>query len=60
MEKKYEPGDRVMVNNRGKAIILAVIGKGHETTLERGGRTLPFCEREIIEAYMEQKKARSQ
>ena len=40
--------------------ILAVIGKGHETTLERGGRTLPFCERAIIEAYMEQKKARSQ
>ena len=27
VEKKYEPGDRVMVNNRGKAIILAVIGK---------------------------------
>ena len=37
--------------------ILAVIGKGHETTLERGGQTLPFCEREIIETYMKQKKA---
>ena len=36
--------------------ILAVLGKGHETTLERGGQTLPFCEREIIETYMKEKR----
>ena len=42
VEKKYEPGDRVMVNNRGKAIILAVIGKnGVEEIL-----TLPLTEAE--------------
>lgn len=40
-----EPGD-----------IVAVIGKGHETTLQRGGEALPFCEREILQEYMEQKK----
>lgn len=26
-KKKYQPGDKVYVNNRGKAVILAVIGK---------------------------------
>ena len=37
--------------------MIAVIGKGHETTLQRGGETLPFCEREILQTYMKQKKA---
>ena len=37
--------------------IVAVIGKGHETTLQRGEETLPFCEREILQAYMKQKQA---
>lgn len=37
--------------------ILAVLGKGHEQTLERGDETLPFCEREILQEYMKQKKA---
>ena len=32
--------------------IVAVIGKGHERTLQRGDETLPFCEREIIQNYM--------
>ncbi|EFB77474.1 UDP-N-acetylmuramoyl-L-alanyl-D-glutamate--2,6-diaminopimelate ligase [Subdoligranulum variabile] len=32
--------------------IVAVIGKGHETTLQRGSETIPFCEREIIRNYM--------
>jgi len=36
--------------------IVAVIGKGHETTLQRGGEALPFDERQIIETYMKQKK----
>lgn len=37
--------------------IVAIIGKGHETTLDRGGETLPFDERKIIETYMKQKKS---
>ena len=37
--------------------IVAVIGKGHETTIQRGSQTLPFCEREILEQYMNAKKA---
>lgn len=37
--------------------MIAVIGKGHETTLQRGGEPLPFCEREILQTYMKQKKA---
>ena len=32
--------------------ILAIIGKGHETTLDRGGVRLPFPEREIIEEHL--------
>lgn len=32
--------------------IVAIIGKGHETMLERDGVKLPFPEREIIEEYM--------
>lgn len=32
--------------------MIAVIGKGHEKTLERGGLCLPFCERSLIEEYM--------
>ena len=35
-----------------KGEIVAIIGKGHEATLERGGLTLPFPEREIVEEYM--------
>lgn len=37
--------------------LIAVIGKGHETTLQRGNETLPFCEREILQAYMKHKRA---
>lgn len=37
--------------------ILAVLGKGHERTLERATETLPFCEREILQEYMKRKKA---
>lgn len=36
--------------------ILAILGKGHETTLQRGSETLPFCEREILLDYMKHKK----
>ena len=32
--------------------IVAIIGKGHETTIERGGVKEPFVEREIVEEYM--------
>ena len=37
--------------------IIAVLGKGHETTLQRGAEALPFDEREIIQAYMRKKQA---
>lgn len=57
----------VEIPDRGEAIrwaldhaepgeILAIIGKGHETTLQRGGEPLPFDERQIIENYMKQKR----
>ena len=36
--------------------IIAILGKGHETTLQRGNETLPFCEREILLDYMKHKK----
>lgn len=36
--------------------IIAILGKGHETTLQRGSETLPFCEREILLDYMKHKK----
>ena len=36
--------------------IVAVIGKGHERTLQRGDETLPFCEWEIIQNYMAAKR----
>ena len=36
--------------------ILAVLGKGHETTIDRDGRKLPFDDRAVVEAYMKQKK----
>lgn len=32
--------------------IVAILGKGHETTIERGGIREPFVEREIVEEYM--------
>lgn len=32
--------------------IVAIIGKGHETTIERSGVKEPFVEREIVEEYM--------
>lgn len=31
--------------------IIAILGKGHETTIERGGIKEPFVEREIVEEY---------
>ena len=31
--------------------IIAILGKGHETTIERGGVKEPFVEREIVEEY---------
>lgn len=37
--------------------IIAVLGKGHETTLQRGAEALPFDEREIIQTYMREKQA---
>lgn len=40
------------LDHAGPGDIVAIIGKGHEATLERGGLTLPFPEREIIEEYM--------
>lgn len=36
--------------------LVAVIGKGHETTLQRGDEILPFPEREIIQTYMKKKQ----
>ena len=44
------------LDHAGPGDIVAVIGKGHETTLQRGDETLPFCEREILQAYMKQKQ----
>ena len=35
---------------------LAVLGKGHETTLDRGGLPLPFDDRAVLLAYAAQKK----
>ena len=32
--------------------IVAILGKGHETTIERNGVKEPFVEREIVEEYM--------
>ena len=37
--------------------IITVLGKGHETTLQRGAEPLPFDEREIIQTYMREKQA---
>lgn len=36
--------------------IIAILGKGHETTIERNGVREPFVEREIVEEYWEVKK----
>lgn len=36
--------------------IIAILGKGHETTIERNGVKEPFVEREIVEEYWEVKK----
>ena len=44
------------LDHAGPGDIVAVIGKGHETTLQRGDETLPFCEREILQTYMKQKQ----
>lgn len=33
--------------------IIAVLGKGHETTIDRDGQKLPFDDRAILQAYME-------
>ena len=40
------------LDRAGPGDIVAIIGKGHEATLERGSLTLPFPEREIVEEYM--------
>ena len=31
--------------------IIAILGKGHETTIERGGSMVPVVEREMVEEY---------
>ena len=36
--------------------ILAVLGKGHETTIDRGGRKVPFEDAAVVREYMERVK----
>ena len=45
------------LDHAGPGDIVAVIGKGHETTLQRGNETLPFCERDILQKYMKAKSS---
>ena len=37
--------------------IVAILGKGHETTIERNGVKEPFVEREVVEEYWDSKRA---
>ena len=37
--------------------IVAILGKGHETTIERNGVKEPFVESEIVEEYWDSKRA---
>ena len=36
--------------------ILAVLGKGHETTIDRDGRKVPFEDAAVVREYMERVK----
>ena len=36
---------------------MAILGKGHETTIERNGVKEPFVESEIVEEYWDSKRA---
>ena len=36
--------------------IIAVLGKGHETTIDRDGRKVPFEDAAVVREYMERRK----